>query len=305
MKKILFYLKEYWLRIDKRVFAFSALLTAIDIFVNYYFGVNRRIITLDPGKQWISWFLVFFSAFSLPYIFKASLAKTSYLRQKKFLLLLFIAPALFAWKLAFNIQFHFTKNLIQNGYWNKIVYWPFKLVVFAITLFVIWRTFDKDQVFYGTDTRNFKIRPYLLMLLIMIPLIAAASTQPDFLAMYPKLKNIQFLSGQDNSGWYKLLYELSYGSDFLSIELFFRGFLVLAFIKYADIDAILPMAVFYCTIHFGKPLGECISSFWGGLILGIVTYNTRTIYGGLIVHLGIAWLMELGGYLGNLHLLSP
>jgi hypothetical protein len=119
--------------------------------------------------------------------------------------------------------------------------------------------------------------------------------------MYPKLKNIQFLSGQNQNGWHKLLYELSYGSDFLSIELFFRGFLVLAFMKYAEIDVLLPMAVFYCTIHFGKPLGECISSFWGGLILGIVTYNTRTIYGGLIVHLGIAWLMELGGYLGNLY----
>jgi hypothetical protein len=301
MKKIVFYLKEYWSRIDQRVFAFSALLTAIAIFINYYFGLNRRIIALDPGNQWICWFLVFFTAFSLPYIFKASLARTSYFIQKKFLILLFTAPALFAWKLAFNVQFHVAGNPVQNGYWNKVIYWPFKLVVFVTVLYIIWKAFDADQPFYGTDTKNFKIRPYLIMLLIMIPLIAFASTQPDFLAMYPKLKNIQFLSGQNQNGWHKLLYELSYGSDFLSIELFFRGFLVLAFMKYAEIDVLLPMAVFYCTIHFGKPLGECISSFWGGLILGIVTYNTRTIYGGLIVHLGIAWLMELGGYLGNLY----
>jgi hypothetical protein len=70
--------------------------------------------------------------------------------------------------------------------------------------------------------------------------------------------------------------------------------------QYAGKDCILPMALFYCTIHFGKPLGECISSYFGGIILGVVIYNTRTIFGGLIVHLGIAWLMELGGYLGNL-----
>jgi hypothetical protein len=30
-----------------------------------------------------------------------------------------------------------------------------------------------------------------------------------------------------------------------------------------------------------------------------VVYHTRSIFGGLIVHLGIAWMMELGGYIGN------
>ena len=64
--------------------------------------------------------------------------------------------------------------------------------------------------------------------------------------------------------------------------------------KWAGKDAILPMACFYCTIHFGKPLGECISSYFGGMLLGIVVYNTRSIFGGLMVHLGIAWLMEIG-----------
>jgi hypothetical protein len=137
------------------------------------------------------------------------------------------------------------------------------------------------------------------MLLIMVPLVALASTQKDFLAMYPKLKNVHFFLEQNNSGLYKLLYELSYGSDFLTIELFFRGFLVLAFVRWAGKDAILPMALFYCTIHFGKPIGECISSYFGGIILGVITYHTRSILGGLMVHLGIAWLMELGGYLGN------
>jgi hypothetical protein len=118
--------------------------------------------------------------------------------------------------------------------------------------------------------------------------------------MYPKLKSLSFLRDVKHSGLYKLLYEVSYGSDFITIELFFRGFLVLAFSKWFGRDAILPMAAFYCTIHFGKPMGECISSFFGGMILGIVTYHTRTIWGGLMVHLGIAWMMELGGYLGNM-----
>ena len=138
------------------------------------------------------------------------------------------------------------------------------------------------------------------MLLIMVPLIAAASTQPDFLSMYPKLKDIDTaLYGVQNKWLYHLLYELSYGSDFVSVELFFRGFLILAFIKVVGKDAILPMAAFYCVIHFGKPIPECISSYFGGLILGVLTFETQTIIGGLIVHLGIAWMMEAGGFIGN------
>ena len=222
-------------------------------------------------------------------------------KNKNFLLLFIIAPAIFSWKMVFDVNLHLSNNKIQNQYWNQVIYWPFKLIVAAAILFILWKLTKEKQTFYGTGVKDFTVKPYLLMLLIMVPLIALASTQHDFLAMYPKLKSISFLKDHRHSGWYKLLYELSYGSDFISIELFFRGFLILAFAKWFGKDAILPMACFYCTIHFGKPLGECISSFFGGLILGVVIYNTRTIWGGLIVHLGIAWLMELGGYLGHLY----
>jgi len=138
------------------------------------------------------------------------------------------------------------------------------------------------------------------LLLLLLPLIALASTQHDFLRVYPKVQNLSFIDGFAHPAWpWKLLYELSYGLDFLGIELFFRGLLVIGLLRFAGRDAILPMAAFYCTIHFGKPLGECISSFFGGLILGVLAANTRTILGGLIVHLGLAWLMEIGGWLGH------
>ena len=107
----------------------------------------------------------------------------------------------------------------------------------------------------------------------MVPLIALASLRPDFLHTYPKYKMIEALGG---THWYdKLLFELSYGIDFFTIELFFRGFLVLAFAHFVGKDAILPMAAFYCVIHFGKPLPECISSYFGGLILGVLVFQTK------------------------------
>jgi hypothetical protein len=202
--------------------------------------------------------------------------------------------------MSLNTEMPFSNNVYWNEYWNKVYYWPVRLMIVVSILFFVWKAFDSDQPFYGLTTKKFTWQPYVLMLVCMLPLIAAASTQNDFLSMYPKIKSVLHIGNDIHLAWlHKLLFELSYGSDFLGIEIFFRGFLILAFIKWAGKDAILPMACFYCTIHFGKPLGECISSYFGGILLGVVVYNTRSIYGGLIVHLGIAWLMEIGGYIGN------
>jgi nitrate/nitrite transporter NarK len=198
-----------------------------------------------------------------------------------------------------EFSFSFATDPEVNDYWNTVLYWPIKLAVIFTLLLATWKSWNKESTIYGLAKRPPTWRPYLLMLFIMIPLIAAASTQQDFLSVYPKLKHVDAVPHESYRWIYSLLYEVCYGLDFVGIELFFRGFLIIGFARWAGKHAILPMAVFYCTIHFGKPLGECISSFFGGLILGVVTYHSRTIWGGLMVHLGIAWLMELGGYIGN------
>jgi membrane protease YdiL (CAAX protease family) len=212
-----------------------------------------------------------------------------------------MAPLIFALKLSLDIPLHLSNDLVMDHYWNQVLYWPMLVLVIGFILFLCWRLLDREQSFYGLTAKGVRWKPYWLMLLIMLPLVAISSTQPDFLEVYPKLRAIEGAFYDERiTGWHKLLFELSYGSDFITIELFFRGFLILAFIKWAGKDAILPMACFYCTIHFGKPLAECISSYFGGIILGIVVYNTRSILGGLLVHLGIAWMMEAGGHIGNL-----
>ena len=299
MREIWQELGWYFRETDKRNLALSALVTGVLVGLNYAYNLDQRIGLLPLSAQYACWYLLFLFAFSVPYILMLPLQHKNLFSNNRFLLLLLLAPVLFAWKMAAPVAFEFSSVGVVNNYWNRVVYFPAKLLVITAGLFFIWRSFDRDQPFYGTSLARFRPRPYLIMLAIMVPLIAAAATQPDFLYMYPKLKSVQNFLNQHPSAFYTLLFELSYGIDFVGIELFFRGFLVLAFIKWAGKDAILPMACFYCTIHFGKPLAECISSFFGGLILGVVTYHTRTILGGLMVHLGIAWLMELGGYLGN------
>ena len=298
MKKIISYLSDYFTTLNKVVFLFASLFTAAAVFINYHYGLNKKIYRLDEPWQFAGWYAVFLIAFGYCYILQAIFLKSAVFKNKKFIALLLIAPAIFSWKMVADIEYDLATDFFADNYWNAVIYWPFKVIVIVCMLHLVHRFFDRKQPFYGATLRGFQAKPYVIMLLIMLPLIAAASTQRDFLEMYPRFQKVEYLL-QPERGWHKLLYELSYGSDFFSIELFFRGFLVLAFAKYVGKDAILPMAIFYCTIHFGKPLGECISSYFGGMILGVVSYHTRSVVGGFMVHVGIAWLMELGGALGK------
>lgn len=296
MKKIAAQVKDYFIRLNKPLFLLATIFTAAAIFINYHYGLNKAIGRLPGFVQFAAWYGIFLGGFAFGYFLQMIFLKEKVFHNKMFASLLLIAPAIFAWKMTAQISFHFSADSFENQYWNAVVYWPIKVATVTAMVYAVHRFFNKEETFYGVTLKGFDAKPYLLMLLIMVPLVAAASTQPDFLRMYPRLQKIEYLL-QPGRSWERLLYELSYGSDFFSIELFFRGFLVLAFAKWVGKDAILPMAIFYCFIHFGKPLGECISSYFGGLILGVVSYHSRSIIGGFVVHVGIAWLMELGGSL--------
>ena len=301
MKEIFGLIRGFYKELSKPVLAACTMLTGVLIYLNFHFDHDQYINNKNSVFAFFYYrYFLFLIAFALPYFFYFLLERKNYFKSPLVIFLIIIAPAIFSWKMAMSTEISISDHVDWNFYWNQIIYWPLRLIVMTALLSVIWLIFFRAESFFGFTIKNFKWKPYLIMLAVMIPLIIIASTQQDFLSMYPKLNDVNNVLASVEHNWiYKLLHELSYGSDFISVELFFRGFLVLAFVKVAGKDAILPMACFYCTIHFGKPLGECISSFFGGMLLGIVVFNTRSIIGGLVVHLGIAWLMELGGYIGN------
>ena len=303
MKKIISFIRLYFYDTPKTVLLLTSLFTAVLIFCNYYFEIDKWINNQQQtGMRFIYRYIISLEAFLVPFLFYRIRLENNYFSKPLIIAFIFFAPAVFALKMSLPFHVPVSPDSSWNHYWNQVIYWPIRLFIIIIILYFIWRRFYNDESFFGLTAKNFDWRPYAIMLLIMVPLIAFASTQPDFLHTYPKYKMVAGDIGSNTNAWlYKLIFELSYGSDFVSIELFFRGFLILGFAKWAGKDSILPMACFYCTIHFGKPLGECISSYFGGFLLGIVVYHTRTILGGLMVHLGIAWLMELGGYLGEMY----
>ncbi|WP_019988456.1 CPBP family intramembrane glutamic endopeptidase [Rudanella lutea] len=173
------------------------------------------------------------------------------------------------------------------------------LVTLVLPLYLYYRFFDNGaEPFYGLKPKRDGLAVYALLLLVMVPLIAFASFQPHFLDFYPTYKDTtanEFLGVPE---WVTaLVYELCYGWDFVPTELMFRGFMVIGLSRITATDknqsgVILPMVVAYASIHFGKPLGETLSSILGGYLLGVLALSTQSIWGGLLIHLSIAWLMD-------------
>ncbi|MEP6746225.1 MAG: CPBP family intramembrane glutamic endopeptidase [Bacteroidota bacterium] len=307
MSFIFSYLQDYFRNADKWLLLFCACFAAIFLSLNYRFGIETKWIygINNRFEKFLGFYCVYAIAFIVPFLVLVLARHKQVINFPLFWFLLLTAPAIFALKVSFSGLTQWVAGS-EGDFWKKyysiIINLPSRLVIVLIPLLLFW-WFEKSQAsFWGFTTKNFNWHPYALMLVIMIPLITFASTQSDFLHMYPKLKQVAFIDNiTRHPWWYKIVYEMSYGIDFITIELFFRGFLVFAFVRYVGADAVLPMAVFYCSIHFGKPLFECISSFFGGMLLGIIAYRTQSVFGGLMVHLGIAWMMEIGGTVGNLY----
>lgn len=273
------------------------------IYLNYWHGLEKKYAA--SGKSWLHDFAGYYFLYLLPFATAFLLQlfffkDCTYYKSGWFWLILLLAPAFFS----FRVNFDFHQSWIRNRWTgqDRVFYlycfnWVVRVFVLLLPVYIIWIIKDRHlQPFYGSKALS-DVRPYVIMLLCMLPLIAVASMQKDFLQVYPKAKILQnTLLSVWQGRWRYFFFECCYGFDFVSIEFFFRGFLILSLMHICGMHCIIPVACFYCSIHFGKPMAEAISSFFGGTLLGIVAYHTGSIWGGLIVHLGIAWMMEAGGW---------
>ncbi|MBI1307919.1 MAG: hypothetical protein GC181_15050 [Bacteroidetes bacterium] len=230
------------------------------------------------------------------------------LKNWKFLLLFFISIFIFSFRMGSGIWLgDFCFNLVKSTkypyYWLRIVSDLARYSLIMIPVTIIWWIERSSPTPYGFTVKNMNLKPYFGMVLIMIPVVILFGLTDHFGATYPRagkggLTYFDINVAADRI--YFIFFEFIYGVDFISIEYFFRGFLVIAFARFVGAGAVLPMASFYVFIHFGKPYVETISSFFGGSLLGILSFYSRSIWGGIIVHVGIAWLMELGAFIGKI-----
>lgn len=188
--------------------------------------------------------------------------------------------------------------------WTTAIAWNLKSTFCWFTpILLFWWFLDRSASpsCYGITLKGFDRSPYLWCLLILVPLAFWASFQPAFLAQYPTYRPGTAEAWLGVPTWATVLpYELVYGFDFSFVELYFRGFLVIGMARWLGRSAVLPMVAMYAVLHFGKPFPETLGSIVGGYILGVFAYNSRSIAGGILLHLGLAWSMELTAYAQHL-----
>jgi hypothetical protein len=179
------------------------------------------------------------------------------------------------------------------------VFSQLKTCCFLFLPFLLMKIYiDKDVPgFYGLANNAKNSKGYLLLFLMLLPFLVAVSYTPDFLKAYPQFRPWRYEEAFNLPVWlYTSIFETAYALDFVMVELMFRGVLVIGMIRLLGTKAVLPMVAMYAAIHFGKPVGETLSSIFGGYILGAFAYETKHIWGGVIVHILIALAMEFMGF---------
>lgn len=202
----------------------------------------------------------------------------------------------FSWK-----DYLYFENMpaLEQSYIFKVL-WRSRNVMFVLPVIVIMRVFMDRQVegLYGLTLKNKHVKAYLILFCMVLPFLIYASFTPDFQSYYPNYKPWKWGEVFSRPVWLNtIIFETVYMFDFVMVELFFRGVLVIGMAKLLGRKAVLPMITIYVALHFGKPVLETISAMFGGYALGALAYQTKHIWGGVIIHMGIALTIELLGFL--------
>ncbi len=308
MKSIITYLREYVSQyLNVKLYVSIAVFLAICIAVNYHYDFEDSVVDSYHGRPVQLLYFFLFEAFPyyvvclLVYLFTST---KSFITRRGF----WVASLIGLFVLAVDRSLYHHQLLLAYlpSQLDTFIYRCMSnlsaFLVVVIPLYIYYRLCDKESPsFYGITSKGVNLKPYFILLLFVLPLVIGASFSADFLKQYPMYQRAnglvaaQFL---DVPEWVMAVsYETTYALSFFSVELFFRGFLILGLMRYLGPYVVLPMVAAYAFLHFGKPVGETIGSIFGGYILGIVAYYSRNIWGGVIVHMGLALLMELAAFL--------
>ncbi|MFI5148738.1 MAG: type II CAAX prenyl endopeptidase Rce1 family protein [Bacteroidia bacterium] len=175
----------------------------------------------------------------------------------------------------------------------KLAWWASLIIFFYLLIpaFVIRFGFRENLNLYGFRLQGaFKdIKLYGLMLVIMIPLVLFFSGTQSFQARYPF-----YQPGYKEELFPDfVIWELLYFLQFISLEFFFRGFILHGLRKRFGFYSIFVMTIPYCLIHFGKPFPETVSAILAGIILGFLSLKSKSVYLGIAIHYSVALTMDL------------
>jgi len=175
------------------------------------------------------------------------------------------------------------------------VWWTFwHLIAFVVIPVLTIKFILKERVSdYGLvmGKLNQHKRWYFLLIAPILCFVFIVSFRDDFANHYPFYRYA-------NRSWTDFIaWELLYLFQFFCVEFFFRGFILQSCRPVFGVNAIFIMIVPYMMIHFPKPWLEASGAIFFGLFLGVLALHTRSIWGGVMVHITIALSMDVAALL--------
>jgi uncharacterized protein len=188
-------------------------------------------------------------------------------------------------------------TLFTDPHWSmlaNITYWDAWQVggFLVVPAVIIWLRGERLRA-YGMQARGFFQHAwiYAFMLGLVIPVVWLASGTQAFSNYYP----IYRLAGRS---WFDFCFwEIVYSMQFLALEFFFRGFIVLGLEDRLGSAIVAAAVVPYCMIHYGKPLPEVCGAIVAGIVLGTLALKTRSILAGAAIHVTVAVSMDVSALL--------
>ncbi len=172
------------------------------------------------------------------------------------------------------------------GFWHLITF----VLIPVLTIKYILKEPLKN---YGLGVGRLRehIKWYVLLAAPILSFVVIVSFRDDFSNHYPFYKLA-------HRSWFDLIaWEIVYLLQFICVEFFFRGFIIQACRPAFGVNAIFVMIVPYMMIHLSKPWLEASGAIFFGLFLGVLALHTRSIWGGVAVHVSIALSMDIAALL--------
>ena len=179
--------------------------------------------------------------------------------------------------------------LLSQAWWSFWHVIAFVVLPVLTIKYILKQPLKNYGLGFGKLSQHYKW--YILLAAPILCFVVIVSFRDDFTNHYPFYK-LAYRS------WFDLfVWELLYLLQFVCVEFFFRGFIIQACRPAFGVNAIFVMIVPYMMIHLPKPWLEASGAIFFGLFLGVLALHTRSIWGGVIVHVSIALSMDIAALL--------
>jgi membrane protease YdiL (CAAX protease family) len=188
-----------------------------------------------------------------------------------------------------GFQAHPYRELLGFMWWGALHLLCFIIIPMVCIKFILKQNLSQYGWQWGSVHKH-----WLAYVLLMSPILlfaVLASFRDDFSSHYPFYK----LAGRS---WFDLIaWQIIYISQFIAVEFFFRGFIVNGLrIPFGSLS-IAVMCLPYLMLHFPKLWLESTGAIAFGFLLGILALRSKSIWGGVLVHVGIALMMDISAML--------